>query len=286
MSTEIPVSSNEVSGTTMRKEKKKKKKVRQNGEVDDEFIADFDDGNGQMQSKKSKKKSTKAQSARSAGSAIANKSDIPTKKKKKKKKTSQIDDDDVNQRNDDGSVDNFNEQSSNYDNVARKKDRNKMRPPHKRNDINGNVYRRDEYEEQPLPYSSSTIESGTMSRRYNDRGRNNGHPPSMHMESHDENGFTEYDNGDYMSEMGNLDPVDGYNQDYDMSEEDEEEPRFKYSTADLDDGDCRNTRCCLIAAGAFFVFIAILVSIFMAKIMNKDDRRRFLNSIRNLRGSI
>mmetsp|Transcript_17708 Transcript_17708/g.40855 ORF Transcript_17708/g.40855 Transcript_17708/m.40855 type:complete len:284 (+) Transcript_17708:164-1015(+) len=272
---EIPCSSSKVSGIG------KKKKAHHNAELD-EVVTDVDDGNMHMHTKKSKKKkkkkNTKSQSVRSeTGSAIDNEINMPTKA-----------DDDTYNENDDKYADHFSEQSNNYSNVARKKDRNKMRTPDEMMGRTGNMYPHNHYEgEEPLPYSSSTIDGSTVSsKRYNDRGRNNGQPKPMYMESHDENGFTEYEDGDYNSGIGTMDPGDGYNQDYDMSEDDEEEPRFKYSTADLDDGDCRNTRCCLIAAGAFFVFIAILVSIFMAKMVNKDDRRRFLNSIRNLRGSI
>lgn len=254
--------SNEVAGTTTKKKSKKKSKRPKNDEGDDDFIADFDSSDNRKKPKR-KKKSTKPQSARSeSSSAVDNKSEMSTKKKKKKKKTPKVDDD-MNQDNDVEYTEDFNEQSSNY------------------------MYPRNHHEEdQSLPYSGSTMDSSMPpTKTYNDRGRNNGHPPPMHMESHNENGFIEYDDGDYMSEMGNMDPVDGYNQDYDMSEDDEEEPRFKYSTADLDDGDCRNTRCCLIAAGIFFILIAILVSVFMARLQNKD-RRRLLTSIRSLRAAL
>lgn len=284
LSIEVPGSSSEVSGTVTKK--KKKKKVQERAEVDNEFIGDFDDGKIQKQSKKSKKKKgTKSQSARSKGSsAVDHENETPKKKKKKKKSRS---DDDMNQENDDEYADNFNAQSNYYNNDARENNRNEMRPPHQMMEETVNMYPRDYQEEgQFLPYSGSTMDSSMVSsKRYNDRGGNNGHPPPMHMESHNENGFMDYDNGDYMSEMGNMDPVDGYNQDYDMSEDDEEEPRFKYSTADLDNGDCRNTRCCLIAAGIFFVLIAILVSVFMQRMMNNNSRR-LLTSIRNLRGAI
>jgi len=258
-SSEVP---GEVPGTTTKKKKKKKSKskVPQNDEGDDNFIADFDDSSNR---KKSKKKSTKSQSIRTENSStVDNESEMSTKKKKKKKKTPQIDND-MNLDNDAEYAEDFNEQSNDY------------------------MYSRNHQEEdQSLPYSGSTMDSSMpSSKMYNDRGRN-GRPPPMYMESHNENGIAEYDDGDYMSEIGNMDPVDAYNQDYDMSEDDEEEPRFKYSTADLDDGDCRNTRCCLIAAGLFFILIAILVSVFMAKMMNNKDRRRLFTSIRSLRAAL
>jgi len=257
---EVQARSSEVPGSTTKKKKKKKSKVPKNDEGDDNFIADFD---GSANRKKSKKKgSTKSQSERTENSStVDNESDMSTKKKKKKKKTPQIDSD-MNLDNDAEYVEDFNEQSNNY------------------------MHSRNHHEEdQSLRYSGSTMDSSMpSSKMYNDRGRN-GRPPPMHMETHNENGFIEYDDGDYMSEIGNMDPVDAYNQDYDMSEDDEEEPRFKYSTADLDDGDCRNTRCCLIAAGLFFILIAILVSVFMSKMMNKD-RRRLFTSIRSLRSAL
>jgi len=257
LSTEVPGSSSDVAGTTTRKKKKKKKsKVPKNDEGDDDLIVDLDDSHNRKKSKR-KKKVAKSQSVRSeTSSAVDNESEMSTKKKKK---TPQVDD--MNQDYDAEYTEDFNEQSNNY--------------MHPRN-----------HEDQSLPYSGSTMDSSMpSSKMYNDRGRNNGHLPPMHMESHNENGFIEYDDGDYMSEMGNMDPVDGYNQDYDMSEDDEEEPRFKYSTADLDEGDCRNTRCYLIAAGIFFILIAILVSVFMAKLQNKD-RRRLFTSIRRLRAAL
>ena len=50
---------------------------------------------------------------------------------------------------------------------------------------------------------------------------------------------------------------------FDQDEDDEDVlPRWKYSTVDLADGGCRDTRCCLVAMGVFFVLIAIVVSVF------------------------
>ena len=74
-----------------------------------------------------------------------------------------------------------------------------------------------------------------------------------------------YDNDDDdVSDVGNDDPIDNYK--YDDGDgnddnDDEEGPRFKYSTVDLANGGCRNSKYCLIAMGVFFIVIAIAVSI-------------------------
>lgn len=98
-------------------------------------------------------------------------------------------------------------------------------------------------------------------------------------EEYNNDDFGEYDHDDdCMSDVGDVDPVDGYAPEYamiedDLNEEDEEEPRFKYSTVDLADSGCRNSRCCLIVAGFFFVLVAIGVSILMNNLINKNDQR-------------
>lgn len=276
--------SDEVSGTISEgprstTKKKKKKKVQQSEDGDD-LIAGFGNKNSQEQSKKpkkKKKKSAKMQSDRPQTSSVdAREVGTPTKKKKKKPKI----DDDMDQDSDvyDYGMD---ENGTNNNNIVR---RHEARP-HDITHGKGNVYSRNNYEEeQRFPYSGSTADDHMLpSKMYNHRGSNNGQLAPMYLESHHDNGFVEYDDGDYMSEMGNRDPIDGYDQD--MSEDEEEETRFKYSTADLDNGDCRNSKCCLIVAGVFFVIIAIVVSIYMGRLM-KRDRRQLLTSIHNLRGAL
>jgi hypothetical protein len=112
-------------------------------------------------------------------------------------------------------------------------------------------------------------------------------------EDYNNDDFGEYDHDDdCMSDVGDVDPVDGYAPEYamiedDLNEEDEEEPRFKYSTVDLADSGCRNSRCCLIVAGFFFVLVAIGVSILMNNLINKNDQR-LLHSVKSreqLRGT-
>lgn len=121
--------------------------------------------------------------------------------------------------------------------------------------------------DQMASYSESNIGSTTkQSKRYNERARNH-RQPQMHPESYYDNRYNQYSgHGDYMSEMGNHDPIDEYGPDYD-SEEEEKEPRFKYSTADLSDGNFRNQKCCLITMGVFFILVAIAVSVIMARKM-------------------
>ena len=62
-------------------------------------------------------------------------------------------------------------------------------------------------------------------------------------------------------------PQQDYDDEEDFDKDDDEEvlPRWKYSTVDLADGGCRDTRCCLLAMGLFFVLIAIVVSVLMMK---------------------
>lgn len=87
---------------------------------------------------------------------------------------------------------------------------------------------------------------------------------------------------DDISDVGEDDPVDNYDNHYDRHHynndgdcvEEDEEPRFKYSTADLADGGCRNSTCCLVSIGIFFIIVAIVVSILMKKYI--PDRRRML----------
>jgi len=50
-----------------------------------------------------------------------------------------------------------------------------------------------------------------------------------------------------------------------------DEPRFRYSTADLDNSSCRNSRCCLITAAVLCIIVAIVLSIVMAHVTNKKD---------------
>ena len=225
-------------------------------------------------SKTSKKKESKAQSRSETNLSFDSESDM-TSKAKRKKKMAQLGGDIVEEKvlEYDGGA---NEQTYNHNSETRKKrNRKQKRSPHTLVNGNDDIYTRNDYdEEQIAPHSRSNMGGSTVSsNKYNGRVRNNGQP-SLRAENHFNKGYVEYDHGDYMSEMGNNDPIDEYGQDYDMSEEeDEEEPRFKYSTADLSDGGFRSQKCCLLSAGAFFILIAIAVSILMMKLLNKDDER-------------
>ncbi|KAL3920884.1 MAG: hypothetical protein SGILL_003038, partial [Bacillariaceae sp.] len=65
------------------------------------------------------------------------------------------------------------------------------------------------------------------------------------------------------------DPVDNYNL---SGDEIDDEPRFKYSTAELPDNSSRNTRCCLMAMCILCIIVAIAVSIVMVKVpKNKQE---------------
>jgi hypothetical protein len=52
-----------------------------------------------------------------------------------------------------------------------------------------------------------------------------------------------------------------------------EEPRFKYSTADLADDSPRNTKCCLIAMCILCIIVAIAVSITMVKLQEDSNEK-------------
>ena len=51
----------------------------------------------------------------------------------------------------------------------------------------------------------------------------------------------------------------------------DDEPRFKYSTAELADNSCRGNNCCLIAAGIVCIIVAIALSIVMVRVFNDKD---------------
>merc|ERR1712118_415821 len=78
------------------------------------------------------------------------------------------------------------------------------------------------------------------------------------------------------SVLGDNDPVDDnctYDRDFAEDLEDEEdENRWKYSTADLEELSFRNTNCCLIAAGICFIILVLGISVAMAKVV--PDHRR------------
>jgi hypothetical protein len=76
---------------------------------------------------------------------------------------------------------------------------------------------------------------------------------------------------DNMSDVSE-DPVDKYNLTDD--EEIDDEPRFKYSTAELPDHSSRNTRCCIMAMCVLCIIVAIAVSFVMVKIPQKKDEER------------
>lgn len=65
-------------------------------------------------------------------------------------------------------------------------------------------------------------------------------------------------------------------EDFDKSLDDE--PRFKYSTAELSDSSCRNSRCCLITVGIICLIVAVALSIMMIKIFEKNDKENRADS--------
>lgn len=213
-----------------------------------------EDKESQRQSKKSVKKNSKK---KKTSSSVDNQSDMPSEAKKKKKKSQArgyIDEHKGAEYDED-----MNENAYNHNPQTRKKRDRKQKK------------------------SSKAAVDGNEEENRKGRVRNNGQP-HMHSESHFDNGYIEYDQGDYMSEMGNHDPIDEYGEDYEMSDDDEEEPRFKYSTADLAHGNFRSQKCCLITAGAFFILIAIAVSILMLKLPKKNDVR-LLSASHHVRGA-
>ena len=51
----------------------------------------------------------------------------------------------------------------------------------------------------------------------------------------------------------------------------DDEPRFKYSTAELADSSCRSSRCCLITLAIFCIIVAIVLSIVMVRVFTSQD---------------
>jgi hypothetical protein len=241
--------------------------------------SDKDSNSPRLSKNIKKKKKSKTQSPRTETSpAFSNESDISSKKKKKKKKKKSQIDDDIDQVDAIEYNDDKNERSNSHNAPTRKKKERKEKRSLEIIDESGNAYARNDY--------SGSIMGSSMpsSKKHNERVRNNRQPQPMRTGSHHDNGYIEYDRDDYMSEMGNNDPVDGYGQDYDMEEDDEEEPRFKYSTADLADNGFRSTNCCLLLAGAFFILIAIVGSVLMVKLPEKNNRR-LLSPRQHVRGA-
>jgi len=230
-----------------------------------------EDKKSRSKSKHSEKKSLKKESRHANSSSFDSESDMPSKSNRKTKKSQiggYIDEEKATEYEGD--------MNSHHSHTRRKRDRKQKKSS--RSVVDGDE------EAQTAPNSSSNMGGSTMtSKKHKGRGRNNGQFP-MHSENHYDDGFVGYDHPDYMSEMGNHDPIDDYGEDYDMSDDDEEEPRFKYSTADLADGDFRSQKCCLITAGAFFILIAIAVSIILMKLQNKNDNR-LLSLSQHLRGT-
>ncbi len=219
---------------------------------------------------KSEKKSSKKKSRYTNSSSFDSESDMPSKSNRKKKKShigGYIDEEKATEYDSD--------MNNHHSQTRRKRDRKQKKSS--RSVVDGDE------EAQTAPNSSSNMGgSAVTSKKHRGRERNNGQF-SMHSENHYDDGFMGYDHPDYMSEMGNQDPIDDYGEDYDMSDDDEEEPRFKYSTADLANGDFRSQKCCLIVAGAFFILIAIAVSIILMRLQNKNDKR-LLSLSQHLRG--
>jgi len=212
------------------------------------------DPTSQVWSKTSKNKTSKGSSRSKGGPSVDGGSDISSKAKRTKKMSrigADIDEEKAIEYGDD-----VNENTYIHKSHTRKK-----REP-KSND-----------DEHMPAYSESNMGSSALSsKKYSGRDRSNGQSSSGSASGYD-NRHIEYDHDDYMSEMGNHDPIDEYGRNYD-SEEDEEDPRFKYSTAHLSDGDFRNQNCCLIGAGACFILIAIAGSVLMLKLTKGNDDER------------
>jgi hypothetical protein len=68
------------------------------------------------------------------------------------------------------------------------------------------------------------------------------------------------------------DDVSDVSGDYDQ-EAGEEEPRFKYSTAELADNSLRNTKCCIVAMCILCIIVAVILSIVMTNVQEDADEK-------------
>lgn len=279
------------------------KKKGRNSKVDENF--DIDEGENEIRrsSKIPKKKKSKNQNRGRETSPVAENENDDSSPRKMKKKKSKIDDDM------DKSVDNDDDPHSNDDVAAPKKKRISKKKrlsrglmdehseentvSDSRSSINSSTRSSNKYDGGRVSSSSSRSskryhggrESNVSKRSSNtsNDGRRSQHRSSgTSRRSHNMNSHMEYEDEDYMSDFGSemeMDVLDDdYSEGYDVGVDDEQENRFKYSTEDLPDGGCRDTRCCLIAAGMFFLTIGIIGGVVMSKMANSGDRR-FLRSI-------
>lgn len=191
--------------------------------------------------KTSKKKKSKESARADAKQSLDNEIAVSTKARKKDRPSSMSSDIDVEKGDQNGRDAN---RHAHNDNSQRRRKRERKQ-------------RRDEDHSEASHFESDIGSVTVPARRYSGGTRNYRQPY--------DNRYDQYDYGDHMSEMGNHDPIDEYGQDYD-SEDEEKEPRFKYSTADLADGNFRNQKCCLIAVGIFFILIAVSVSVVLARL--------------------
>lgn len=170
--------------------------------------------------------------------------------------------------------------SEDSDDSLPKKTKKKKRPPQPPPEPP--VRKRDHRNRAPRKHHDDHYSDDDDDSYYDSRHSRSRHSQSHHSRSRPRGPRSPSPHDD-MSDMGDDDPLDAYIHDDDSSTEGGPEPRFKYSTADLDEGGIRNSTCCLIAAGIFFLAIAIGVSIAMRKKLNSSKRMLF-DSKQHLRG--
>eukprot|EP00531_Pseudo-nitzschia_arenysensis_P008201 CAMPEP_0116118710 /NCGR_PEP_ID=MMETSP0329-20121206/2252_1 /TAXON_ID=697910 /ORGANISM="Pseudo-nitzschia arenysensis, Strain B593" /LENGTH=233 /DNA_ID=CAMNT_0003612361 /DNA_START=114 /DNA_END=815 /DNA_ORIENTATION=- len=201
-----------------------------------------EDKKTRSKSKHSEKKSLKKESRHANSSSFDSESDMPSKSNRKTKKSQiggYIDEEKATEYEGD--------MNSHHSHTRRKRDRKQKKSS--RSVVDGDE------EAQTAPNSSSNMGGSTMtSKKHKGRGRNNGQFP-MHSENHYDDGFVGYDHPDYMSEMGNHDPIDDYGEDYDMSDDDEEEPRLaEHANGDIRCALILSVTCISIAVACLVIF--------------------------------
>mmetsp|Transcript_6816 Transcript_6816/g.16610 ORF Transcript_6816/g.16610 Transcript_6816/m.16610 type:complete len:87 (-) Transcript_6816:51-311(-) len=75
-------------------------------------------------------------------------------------------------------------------------------------------------------------------------------------------------------QMGYSEPLNDdsyYDSFYDLNGLDDERPSFKRVTMDLADTGIRNTKCCLVFAGLFFICTTIGTSVLIGKLTKSDE---------------
>jgi len=297
-----------------------RKKKGRNSTVDENFDTDEGKNGIRRPSKipKKKKKSINQNRGRETSPAAENENDDSLPRKMKKKKSKNDDDMDKSDDNDDDPNSNNDVAAPKKKRASKKKRPSRgLMDEHSeentvsdsRSSINSSTRSSNKYDGRRVSSSSSrssnryddrrvSNSSTRSSKRYhggresnvstrssttsNDGRRSQHRSSGMSRRSHNMHSHMEYDDDDYMSDLGSemdMDVLDDdYSEGYDVGVDDEQENRFKYSTEDLPDGGCRNSRCCLIAAGIFFLIIGIIGGVVMSKMANSGDRR-FLRSI-------